>query len=386
MSPRNDIAIYSPFAFSFYEDPGNKAYQDAKGGGGAELQTTLLARALARDGLRVAHVVYPVEVIAPDLPPSLEVVQRPPRARRRDVLGKLGETLGVWRALTAADARLYVFRTGLSGGIAAFVVGALLCLIRRRRLVLAASNDLDFIFERPDRSRLTEAMYRLALRQTRRIVVQSEQQLGLARTAVGDSGRVSLIPSFAEPAEDEPTPAQRDAFLWVGRLVEYKLPLHYVELARALPEVRFVMVAPTTGETTQALEQQLAAATADVPNLEVLAHLRRERTLELIGRSIAVVGTSHHEGMPNVFLEAWARGVPVISLHFDPDGRIAREGMGICAQGSWERFVDAARMLREDQDLRGALGDSGRSYVARVHSPAAVGAQWITLLRGELGD
>ncbi len=302
------------------------------------------------------------------------------------MLGKLGETLGVWRALVAADARLYVFRTGLSGGIAAFVVGALLCFIRRRRLILAASNDLDFIFERPDRSRLTEAMYRLALAHTRRIVVQSEQQLELARTAVGDSGRVSLIPSFAEPAEDEATPSQRDAFLWVGRLVEYKLPLRYVELARALPDVRFVMVAPTTGETTEALKQQLAAETADVPNLEVLSHLRRERTLELIGRSIAVVGTSDHEGMPNVFLEAWSRGVPVISLHFDPDGRIAREGMGICAEGSWDRFVEAAKRLREDPELRAALGDSGRRFVTRVHSPATVGAHWIALLRGELGD
>jgi glycosyltransferase involved in cell wall biosynthesis len=386
MSPRNDIAIYSPFAFAFYEDPSSEAYQDAKGGGGAELQTTLLARILAGDGLRVAHIVYPVAVIAPQRPPSLEVVQRPPRARRRDVLGKLGETLGVWRALVAADARLYVFRTGLSGGVAAFVVGALFCFIRRRRLVLAASNDLDFIFERPDRSRLTEALYRLALTRTRRVVVQSEQQLGLARTAVGNSGRVRLIPSFAEPAEDEATPPKRDAFLWVGRLVEYKLPLRYVELAGALPDVRFVMIAPTTGETTQALKQQLAAETTDLPNLEILAHLRRERTLELIRRSIAVVGTSHHEGMPNVFLEAWSRGVPVISLHFDPDGRIAREGMGICAQGSWDRFVEAARRLREDPELRATLGDSGRRYVARVHSPAIVGAHWITLLRGELGD
>ena len=74
-------------------------------------------------------------------------------------------------------------------------------------------------------------MYRLALTDTRRIVVQ-EQQLELARTAVGDSGRVSLIPSFAESAETR-RPLQRDAFLWVGRLVEYKLPLRYVDLPGA---------------------------------------------------------------------------------------------------------------------------------------------------------
>jgi glycosyltransferase involved in cell wall biosynthesis len=385
VSPRNDIAIYSPFAFSFYEDPDAVAFREAKGGGGAELQTTLLAHLLAADGLRVAHVVYPVEKMAPQEPPAPEVVQRPPRAPRRDILGKLGETLGVWRALARADARLYVFRTGLSGGIAAFAVGALFALVRRRRLVLAASNDLDFIFERADRSWPTKALYRLALARIGRIVVQSEQQLELAREAVRDPDRVSLIPSFAEPSEQGPG-SDADAFLWIGRLVDYKLPLRYIELARALPEARFVMVAPETGETTAALRGRLAAEAADAPNLEIHSQLPRPATLELIERSIAVVGTSLHEGMPNVFLEAWARGVPVLSLHFDPDGRIAREEMGICSDGSWDRFVEAARRLRDDPALREELGSNGRRYVIRVHSPAAVGERWIALLRAELGD
>ena len=168
-------------------------------------------------------------------------------------------------------------------------------------------------------------------------------------------------------------------------MVDYKLPLRYVELARALPEASFEMIAPETGETTAALRNRLAVEAADAPNLEVRSQLLRAATLELIERSIAVVGTSLHEGMPNVFLEAWARGVPVISLHFDPDGRIGREEMGICAEGSWDRFVEAARRLREEPGLREALGANGRRYVIRVHSPAAVGERWIALLRAELG-
>jgi glycosyltransferase involved in cell wall biosynthesis len=59
--------------------------------------------------------------------------------------------------------------------------------------------------------------------------------------------------------------------------------------------------------------------------------------------------------------------------------------MGICADGSWDRFVEAARSLREDRALREELGANGRGYVIRVHSPAAVGERWIELLRAELG-
>jgi glycosyltransferase involved in cell wall biosynthesis len=101
-------------------------------------------------------------------------------------------------------------------------------------------------------------------------------------------------------------------------------------------------------------------------------------------RSTAVVVTSEHEGMPNVFLEAWARGIPVISLHFDPDGRIAGEGLGLIADGSWEEFVAAVRRLWTDPELRRQIGERARRYVAREHSPEAVGKRWAAALREAL--
>ena len=51
--PRNDVAIYTPTATVLYE-------RQPEVTGGAERQTTLLAAALARAGLRVAHIVLPV--------------------------------------------------------------------------------------------------------------------------------------------------------------------------------------------------------------------------------------------------------------------------------------------------------------------------------------
>ena len=380
MTPRNDIAIYSPYAFAYYEDPASEAYKRGWGGGGAELQTTLLARALSAQGFRTAHIVYPVEIMAQREERYPEVVERPDRAPRRDAIGKLGETRGVWRALAEADARAYVFRTGLSGGIAAFAVGALFARARRRRVVLAASNDLDFLFGRPDRSRATERVYRLALRHTTRVVVQSEQQLALARSVLGDGDRVTLIPSFTESAPQRRSPGPDAPFLWAGRIIDYKLPLEFVALARALPQARFEMIAFKTGETPAALAQRLAHEAAALPNLELIGRLRREQVLERIERCAAVVSTSRYEGMPNVFLEAWTRGVPVVTLHFDPDDRITTERTGICAEGSWERFVEATNALREEQPLRDELGRNGRAYIERVHSLEAVGGRWAALL------
>jgi glycosyltransferase involved in cell wall biosynthesis len=382
VDPRNDIAIYSPFAFIYYEDRATHADRVPHGGGGAELQTTLLARALAQRGLRVAHIVYRREHPAEVSQPGLELVEREPWAGRRGLRGKVAEAIRVWRALKEAHARLYVFR----GGGAHLIVGAAFCALHRRRLVLSTSNDLDFIFDRPDRSRWGQALYRAALRRSRLVVVQTAQQARLARDGLGSGTEVRVIPSFAEqPGDPETRPEpEPEAFLWAARVVEYKLPLRYVELARAVPEARFRMVAPWTSDTPKELLEEVTEAAGETPNLEFMPHQWRQAVLRLMERSTAVVVTSEHEGMPNVFLEAWARGIPVISLHFDPDGRIAGEGLGLIADGSWEEFVAAVRRLWTDPELRRQIGERARRYVAREHSPEAVGKRWAAALREAL--
>jgi glycosyltransferase involved in cell wall biosynthesis len=240
------------------------------------------------------------------------------------------------------------------------------------------------------------------------VVVQTSQQLELARASLRDKAHVEQIPSFAELGRDPAAPGfgsaespvafssledeeaagnvpEPEAFLWAARLVEYKLPLKYVELARALPQARFWMVAPETSETPEGLLEELTEAAAETRNLELLPPLWRESVLELISRSVAIAVTSRHEGMPNVFLEAWARGVPVISLHFDPDRKLASEGLGLFADGSWDEFVAAAGKLWAEPQLRRQLGEKGRQYVERVHSPDAVGERWTATVREALG-
>ena len=385
MAPRNDIAIYAPFAHIFYESTEDSSDEDG-GAGGAELQTALLAREMAVRGFHVAHIVYPLERDPVTVHSSLEVVERGAGVARRRrsrlgrALGKLVDADHIWQALAAADARAYLFRTGLSGGSVGFVTGALFTLLHRRRLFFAASSDLDFVFGRDDRPWWTEALYKLALNRASLVVVQSRRQSELAGQVM-DSSKIHVIPSFAEPGYERRSVKADVGFVWAGRLVEYKLPLLYLQLAKSVPEARFRMFAIRTGETPEALPEQLAEEAAQVPNLALGPGQSRERLLELVASSTAVVVTSRSEGMPNLFLEAWARGTPVLSLHFDPDGVIAAERLGICAGGSWPLFVAGAKRLWSDERLRRELGDRGRAYVGTKHSVEAVARDWEGALR-----
>jgi glycosyltransferase involved in cell wall biosynthesis len=367
-----DVAIYMPFAAGHYRRSGPV-------GGGAELQTVLLARALEARGMRVAHIVWPIDDPAPRTDSMPTLVERDPYRGDRAVLGGAAEAVSVWRSMAAADANAYIFRTGRSR----LLIGAMFCRVRGRKFVYAGAHDLDFTFDdtgvhgRPPRS------YRAALRGTDLIVTQTERQLRLARSALGDSHRVTTIPSFVEPAAS--TTREPDAFIWIGRLAAYKQPLEYIRLAEAMPDTRFRMVFELQDPASAEILEGLRDAERRLSNLELLGQIPRERLLWLIEQSFAVVSTSTHEGMPNVFLEAWARGVAVASLICDPGGQLASHEAGLVAGGSRRELVKIAESLSHDADLRARLGGNGRRYVTDVHDPAAVADRWAELLRDLLG-
>lgn len=369
--PRNDVAIYTPTASGLYEGARHRPVA------GAERQTGLLASTLADMGLRVVHVVFSVERLRPPADERLAVVERPeltgpPRLRRRSK-----ETWHLWRALQRADARVYVVRMGS----AALGAAGLFCRLRRRKLVYATANDMDLTMGYLVGSRARVLAYRVGVRLADAVVVQTEAQARLARDELGRTAGVVAIPSFGEdPLE---ATAEPEAFLWVGRLVSEKRPLEYVALAEAVPEARFRMIGWETHQTPPELAAELRERAAAVPNLELLPSQPRGHTLELIGRSVAVVSVSdpEGEGMPNVFLEAWARGVPVLTLDFDPDGVVERHGLGVAAGGSREALAGGARTLWAARHERAELAERVRSYVGSTHAPRAVAARWLDLVR-----
>jgi glycosyltransferase involved in cell wall biosynthesis len=366
---RNDVAIYTTSAATA------GLYDSAVGrSGGAERQMTLLARTLAAGGFDVAHIAYRPRDPVP-LPDRLSLVHRGRYAGNRRFVGGPLEALRIWRALEAADARVVVVRT------ASPAVGlvALFCRVRGRSMIFSSSGNLDFDSNKVP-GRLDRALYRLGVRLATAVVVQSQDQAELARRAFPKLRRVERIASFAETAPPSDDGHRPDAFLWVGRLVGSKQPMRYVELARALPDARFIMIA-VPQKTGPVGIDDLRAAVKGVPNLELLDPLPHERLSELVAGAVAIVNSSTFEGMPNVFLEAWAHGVPALSLQFDPDNVIAAHGLGIVAGGSWEQFVAGARELWETRANREELSLRTRAYVVEVHSPVAVGARWSELIR-----
>lgn len=367
---RNDVAIYAPDVAGVY----SREYMRT---GGAERQTNLLARALSERGQRVAQIIWALDDPLPLPNPRITLVMRPYHAGGGP-LAPAHEIRHMWRSLWAADAAVYVFRTGspLLGIVASF------CQLRGRGLVFAGSTDSDFTLrtlnDAPS-SRSRTLLYRGGLRRADAVVVQSTRQLEVARTTFPELKRVSRIPSFAEPTAPAPRPGR--AFVWIGRTSDYKRPLKYVELAEALPEARFEMVIVRDEAAPEPLFSEVRRRAEALPNLRVVGAQPHAEVMRLIDEAVAVVNTSVIEGMPNVFLEGWARGVPALTLDFDPDGLIAARGLGVAAAGAWERFAAGARTLWEQRASSDELARAGRAYLEEVHGLENVASHWLQTVR-----
>lgn len=365
--PTFDVVFYIPSIASLLRaDPSASA-------GGAQTQIMLLSKALAARGLRVAVVAFeggrwgtlPREV------DGVSVITRPPYPDKATLADKIREIPILFASLARFRTPVVVKR------IHGYEVGliALACRLAGRRFVYSSANLFDVDASSTVESRPVMALHRLGLRLADVVVAQTPEQVALCEQTYGRDS--VLIGSIAEPApEAASTPA--DGFLWVGRVVDYKRPLEYIRLAQKLPEFTFRMVVMDQGASEPLLEElhRLARAT---PNVEHVPPQSRTELGALMQRSYAIVSTSTVEGMPNVFLEAWARGVPALSLSYDPGGVIAREQVGFVASGSLEDLGRLARGLAESPDRH--LAGRCREYVQDNHSVSAVAARWETVLR-----
>lgn len=338
--------------------------------GGESVQQTLLAQALARRGHDVSMVVADYGQTDGAQWDGIRVF----KAYRPDggvpVLRFIHPRwTGMWSALARADADLYY--TSCAGMHVGLV--ALFCRRFRKRFVFRTASDADCdrsrvrVFVRFARDRW---LYAQGLRQAHAILVQSISQAETMARSFRLASRVAGM------LVERPLPgAIRDIdVLWVGNIKRVKRPDRVLEFAGKLPELQIHMVGgETRGEKN--LFRDFTHSIVARPNVVFHGRLPYWDTNRLYDRARLLVNTSDVEGFPNVYLQAWVRGIPVVTM-IDPDGVIAREGLGV-AVSSPDRIPDAIRSLLDHPSRWKVASDRCRAFIAREYGEDKVLAGYI---------
>jgi glycosyltransferase involved in cell wall biosynthesis len=338
--------------------------------GGAEVQMSILARLLAARGYRVSMIC--LDYGQEDFALIDGVSVRKAFSMERGVPGLRffhPRLTTMWRRLAEVDADIYYCRS------AALWPGVLTQFCRRhgKRAVYAGASDKDFVPGQGGQIRYARDrwLYRRGLAAVDAIVAQNAAQRADCKRYYGRDAVV--IPSCYELPGTRRAERQ-DCILWVGTIHSGKRPELLLELAERLPQQRFVMIGgPHAGEPE--LFERTRARAARLANLQFTGFLPLAEVEPWFDRARVLVNTSVYEGMPNVFLQAWARGVPTVAT-VDvgvPAHRVAREAGGLARE---------VRLLCENPSLWESASRACRKYFERHHSSAEVLARYERLFAG----
>ncbi|HEV2104253.1 MAG TPA: glycosyltransferase family 4 protein, partial [Candidatus Eisenbacteria bacterium] len=335
--------------------------------GGIEVQLALLARGLARRGFEVTVVTG--DFGQPDglVVDGVRLTTCYPPAAGVPVLRFFHPRLtGAVRALWRADADVYVFRgVAMWAGVVADVAH-----LRGRAYVQLVGHDHDVRADLPDVHGPRDRWWaRRALLGADAVVTQTE---GQRRTLAAAFGRDATV--IMNAVELPPVAADAGAgaaIAWLSTYKPGKRPEWFTRFAERHPDVRCRMagVIPLPPLTDAAYRAAREVA-ARCPNLEVAGTIPHERIGDFLRGAGVLAHSSPAEGFPNVFLEAWALGLPCVTA-FDPDGILARERLGEC-HATYEAWEAALERYARDPALRRDAGGRARAYAAAHHGSGAV--------------
>ena len=343
--------------------------------GGSEVQVLLLSQGLCQHGFTVSFVGEDFGQ-GPDT--TVNGVHYLSFRLRRN---KVAQALELLWALRRTTADVYYVVDMPRYGFLIY----LFCRLAGRKIVQVLASDVDVAPVKGD-TRGTGWAFRLhsAWRQRADLVIaQTIFQAERLRTRWGIAAKIAPAIVAMDRKESQP---QRNAgefrVLWVGRLNPVKRVEWLVDITRRLPDIQFVVVGGPAVKSAQ-YAAQVGPLLSACPNVQWLGYVPYAQVEAWFRSAQVLLHTSAPgtEGFPNVFLQAWAAGIPVVSTGSNPDDLLTKGGLGFCLN-TVDEVVDTLQTLAADPARAQAIGARAQQYAWDNHRPEAVIPQVAGLFRG----
>jgi len=280
----------------------------------------------------------------------------------KNVLNGLFRT---WQALKRADADIYMMKCASPG----VPLVSIFCKLHRRifiyRLASMLESDGTYVKQHP----ILGKLFNWSLRHADAIFAQNvtdEKNLGkttgIHSRTIPNGHRLGQIPQ--QP---------RDIIMWAGYDRPVKNPDGFLELAKAVPEERFVLICQAPEKDSHYAD--LIARAGKIPNLQFIPHVPFDQIENFFSRAKVLVNTSHSEGFPNAFIQACKCGTPILSFKVNPDGFLDTHVCGLCCNGDPALLISNLRFML-DGERYVELGSNARRYSEKYHDITKIAAEY----------
>ena len=262
----------------------------------------------------------------------------------------------------------------IRGVSAANLAVALFGKLSKKRITLGTTSDLHCA---KTGSFWTDLERRLLFTLSSNLLCQTKEQAELIKENFGCHSRVFknvINPSRLGNLEILPKFNEREIdVIWIGNLDPRKGPERLIKIARASGSCRFVVIGGAIPDQEE-FAKKIRVNINKLRNVSMLGAIQPQNIGSFLSKSKLLISTSQaihrgltKEGFPNIFLEAWHFGVPVISMNSNPDGLLNSNQLGkVCAtteeatsyiakitsnRSEWEKISLAAREYASSRNV-----------------------------------
>lgn len=346
---------------------------------GPDVHQVLLAKELVSKGFRVSMIVYCKDNSASELIDDIEIIKIRVMENDLSPVSELIKGLAFWKALSSTNADIYYIHGGVPGII------SLYCYIYNKISIYSIASDA-WVSKKPIKYKLKGFNHSILsieyigncidIMLATQIIIQTEHQRRLLKQNFNKEGTLIRTP-FPMPSNCcLKVRSKIPTILWVGSLSDVKRPDLFVELAKKMPNLKFLMVGGYAGDGKKYVE--MLKNTCDLTNFEYAGVVQYNKIHEIFEKVDILVNTSLFEGFPHAFIQAWAYQLPIVSLNADPDGLLTNHNLGICSH-SIDQMVEDIEKILSDDEFYEKIKTDGLSYVARNHDIKNISKSYIDL-------
>jgi len=358
------LCFISPFLYPLLEPQ-----VENRSAGGAELQFKVIAERLADMGFDVSFIVGDFGQVRKMNYRSIKVY----RTSFRYLGGKKYflplDWIKFMILLGHIDADVYFLKIPKD----ILLPLGLYCRIRGKKLVYVGQSDkdVDIYLLTKLQNKFAVYLYRLGLFFVDYALSQTvAQMVGFNNLGI----RSRVIKNVASFPDCQQLNYQQSYILWVGNDTVNKQPDIFCQLACSLPQFQFKMI--LAAEENNPINLKFSSLSKNIENFQYLGFVPFEKIADHFAHASLLVSTSLREGFPNVFLQAWQCGVPVVSLYVDPDGIIKEHELGQCVDGDFDQLCQMVDEFMCDENLRVTTGERAKQYVKQQHSLESIVGQY----------
>jgi hypothetical protein len=323
--------------------------------GGGELQICLLAKALALNGHEVA-IIDPYSSESFTTAEGIKLINVPDWDKGMKGFRLFYKRIPSLRKLFAEQNADYYY-VRMRGFF--HLIPYMVAKSRHKKFIQALAHDLD-VLSMADKYKyeyqanfnlftfLTEQLpndlaVKYLLHRADHVTLQHSGQKFASRSANAQVVFPNIVNLDHFPVINNPT---KDYFICVGSFTILKGAEQIRELVNILDDTIPVMiVGQPKGEKAAKIYNELRSK----KNVTLKGRLNHTETINLIANAKALINTSMFEGFPNIFLEAWGNGVPVISLSVNPGNIFDNKSLGIFCNNDLNKMKQAIEAFNTEQ-------------------------------------